>query len=247
MKLLEKRVAVVTGAAQGIGLAIASTFAIHGASLVIADLNLEAAQDAKAKLEALGAKALAVRVDVRDPAQVQHMVETTVSELGSLDVLVNNAGITRDATLRKMTLDDWQLVIDVHLKGTFLGTQAAAAVMRQQKCGAIVNISSISGKVGFVGQTNYSAAKAGIIGLTKAAAKELAPHGVRINAVQPGLIRTAMTEALRQDIWNQKVSEVPMGRAGEPEEVENAVLFLASDLASYITGAVLEVTGGRYM
>jgi 3-oxoacyl-[acyl-carrier protein] reductase len=167
--------------------------------------------------------------------------------LGSLDVLVNNAGITRDATLRKMTLDDWQLVIDVHLKGTFLGTQAAAAVMRQQKCGAIVNISSISGKVGFVGQTNYSAAKAGIIGLTKAAAKELAPHGVRINAVQPGLIRTAMTEALRQDIWNQKVSEVPMGRAGEPEEVANAVLFLASDLASYITGAVLEVTGGRYM
>jgi 3-oxoacyl-[acyl-carrier protein] reductase len=247
MKLLEKRVAVVTGAAQGIGVAIASTFAIHGASLVIADLNLEAAQDAKAKLEALGAKALAVRVDVRDPAQVQHMVETTVSELGSLDVLVNNAGITRDATLRKMTLDDWQLVIDVHLKGTFLGTQAAAAVMRQQKCGAIVNISSISGKVGFVGQTNYSAAKAGIIGLTKAAAKELAPHGVRINAVQPGLIRTAMTEALRQDIWNQKVSEVPMGRAGEPEEVANAVLFLASDLASYITGAVLEVTGGRYM
>lgn len=247
MKLLEKRVAVVTGAAQGIGMAIASTFAIHGASLVIADLNLEAAQDAKAKLEALGAKALAVRVDVRDPAQVQHMVETTVSELGSLDVLVNNAGITRDATLRKMTLDDWQLVIDVHLKGTFLGTQAAAAVMRQQKCGAIVNISSISGKVGFVGQTNYSAAKAGIIGLTKAAAKELAPHGVRINAVQPGLIRSAMTEALRQDIWNQKVSEVPMGRAGEPEEVANAVLFLASDLASYITGAVLEVTGGRYM
>jgi 3-oxoacyl-[acyl-carrier protein] reductase len=247
MKLLEKRVAVVTGAAQGIGMAIASTFAIHGASLVIADLNLEAAQDAKAKLEVLGAKALAVRVDVRDPAQVQHMVETTVSELGSLDVLVNNAGITRDATLRKMTLDDWQLVIDVHLKGTFLGTQAAAAVMRQQKCGAIVNISSISGKVGFVGQTNYSAAKAGIIGLTKAAAKELAPHGVRINAVQPGLIRTAMTEALHQDIWNQKVSEVPMGRAGEPEEVANAVLFLASDLASYITGAVLEVTGGRYM
>lgn len=247
MKLLEKRVAVVTGAAQGIGMAIASTFAIQGASLVIADLNLEAAQDAKAKLEALGAKALAVRVDVRDSAQVQHMVETTVSELGSLDVLVNNAGITRDATLRKMTLDDWQLVIDVHVKGTFLGTQAAAAVMRQQKCGAIVNISSISGKVGFVGQTNYSAAKAGIIGLTKAAAKELAPHGVRINAVQPGLIRTAMTEALRQDIWNQKVSEVPMGRAGEPEEVANAVLFLASDLASYITGAVLEVTGGRYM
>ncbi len=247
MKLLEKRVAVVTGAAQGIGMAIASTFAIQGASLVIADLNLEAAQDAKAKLEALGAKALAVRVDVRDPAQVQHMVETTVSELGSLDVLVNNAGITRDATLRKMTLDDWQLVIDVHLKGTFLGMQAAAAVMRQQKCGAIVNISSISGKVGFVGQTNYSAAKAGIIGLTKAAAKELAPHGVRINAVQPGLIRSAMTEALRQDIWNQKVSEVPMGRAGEPEEVANAVLFLASDLASYITGAVLEVTGGRYM
>lgn len=247
MKLLENRVAIVTGAAQGIGLAIASTFATHGASLVIADLNVEAAQDARAKLEALGAKALAIRVDVRDPVQVQQMVETAVSELGSLDVLVNNAGITRDATLRKMTLDDWQLVIDVHLKGTFLGTQAAATVMRQQKRGAIVNISSISGKVGLVGQTNYSAAKAGIIGLTKAAAKELAPHGVRVNAVQPGLIRTAMTEALRQDIWDQKLSEVPMGRAGEPGEVANAVLFLASDLASYITGTVLEVTGGRFM
>jgi 3-oxoacyl-[acyl-carrier protein] reductase len=247
MRLLENRVAVVTGAAQGIGLAIATTFANHGASVVIADVNAEGAQTARVRLEQLGVKALALAVDVREPEQIRQMVETAVSQLGGLDILVNNAGITRDATMRKMTLENWQLVIDVHLKGTFLGTQAAAAIMREQKRGSIVNISSISGKIGLVGQTNYSAAKAGIVGLTKAAAKELAPHGVRVNAVQPGLIRTAMTEALRPDIWEQKVAETPLRRAGEPEEVANVVLFLASDLASYMTGAVLEVTGGRDM
>jgi 3-oxoacyl-[acyl-carrier protein] reductase len=247
MKLLEQRTAIITGGAQGIGLAIAQTFAEQGANLVIGDLQLEQAERACQQLAAKGVQTLAVRADVRDQEQVEQMVAQAMAQFGHLDVMVNNAGITRDATMRKMTLDDWEMVIDVHLKGTWLGTRAAAAVMREQKHGSIVNISSISGKVGMVGQTNYSAAKAGIVGLTKAAAKELAYLNVRVNAVQPGLIRTAMTEALRPDIWEKKVSEVPMGRAGEPAEVANVVLFLASDLSSYMTGTVLEVTGGRFI
>lgn len=247
MKLLEHRTAIITGGAQGIGFAIAQIFAEQGANLVIGDLQLEQAEIACQQLTAKGVQAIAVRVDVRNQEQVERMVGWAVSEFGQLDVMVNNAGITRDATMRKMTLDDWEMVIDVHLKGTWLGTRAAAAVMRGQKRGAIVNISSISGKVGMVGQTNYSAAKAGIVGLTKAAAKELAYLNVRVNAVQPGIIKTAMTEALRADVWEKKLAEVPMGRAGEPSEVANVVLFLASDLSSYMTGTVLEVTGGRFI
>jgi 3-oxoacyl-[acyl-carrier protein] reductase len=162
--------------------------------------------------------------------------------------MVNNAGITRDATLRKMAAADFRAVIDVHLTGAWNGTRYAAQAMREHgRGGSIVNISSISGKVGNFGQTNYSAAKAGLIGLTKASAKELARAGVRVNAVQPGLIRTAMTEAMPREAWDAKMTEIPMARAGEPAEVAQAVLFLASDMASYITGAVLEVTGGRYM
>ena len=161
--------------------------------------------------------------------------------------MVNNAGITRDATMRNMTLADFRAVIDVHLQGAWLGTRFAAAVMREQESGSIINMSSISGKVGNIGQTNYSAAKAGLVGLTKASAKELAHLGIRVNAIQPGLVRTAMTEAMRQDIWEQRLTEIPMGRAGEVQDIANVALFLASELAGYMTGTVLEVTGGRYM
>ncbi len=160
--------------------------------------------------------------------------------------MVNNAGITRDATMRKMTEQDFDQVIDVHLKGTWNGTRAAAAVVENHR-GTILNVSSLSGKVGNPGQTNYSAAKAGIIGLTKAAAKELGRYGVRVNAIAPGLIRTPMTEALPQHIWDQKVSDIPLGRAGEPDEVGNVALFLASEMSSYVTGAVIAVGGGRFM
>ena len=180
-------------------------------------------------------------------AEVEALIAAAVDTFGGLDVMVNNAGITRDATMRKMTEEQFDQVISVHLKGTWNGTRKAADVMRENKRGSIVNISSISGKVGLIGQTNYSAAKAGIVGLTKAAAKEVAHLGVRINAIQPGLIRSAMTEAMPQRIWDAKLAEVPMARAGEPDEVANVALFLASDLSSYMTGTVLEVTGGRYI
>jgi 3-oxoacyl-[acyl-carrier protein] reductase len=179
---------------------------------------------------------------------VQALVDRAVAELGSLDVLVNNAGITRDATLRKMPVEDFDAVIAVHLRGTWLGTKAASLAMREQEGGgAIVNISSISGKVGNAGQTNYSAAKAGIVGMTKAAAKELGHLGIRVNAVQPGLIHTAMTAAMPQDVFEARVQEIPLGRAGDPDDVANAVLFLASDLAGYLTGITIEVGGGRHI
>ncbi|HLS77073.1 MAG TPA: 3-oxoacyl-ACP reductase FabG [Nocardia sp.] len=245
MGLLEGRVAVVTGAAQGIGLHIARRFVAEGAKVAIGDINDEAGAAAVAELGGDEVAAYA-HCDVRDAAQVAALIDTA-ERFGPLGVFVNNAGLTRDATMRKMTEDDFDTVIGVHLKGTWNGTRAAAARMREHGRGAIVNISSLSGKIGLPGQTNYSAAKAGIVGLTKAAAKEVAFKNVRVNAVQPGLIRTAMTEAMPQKVWDQKMAEIPLGRAGEPDEVANVVLFLACDLSSYMTGAVLEVTGGRYM
>ena len=246
MALLAGRTAIVTGGAQGLGYAIAEQFIAEGARVVLGDLNIDGTRKAA---EALGGPdvARAVRCDVTAAADVDALVAAALAEFGSLDVMVNNAGITRDATLRKMTEQQFDEVIAVHLKGTWNGTRAAATVMREQGSGAIVNMSSISGKVGLIGQTNYSAAKAGIVGLTKAAAKELAHLGVRVNAIQPGLIRSAMTEAMPQRIWDAKLAEVPMGRAGEPREVASVALFLASELSSYMTGTVLEVTGGRHI
>ncbi|ATD70084.1 MULTISPECIES: 3-oxoacyl-ACP reductase FabG [Gordonia] len=244
--LLEGRTAVVTGGAQGIGFEIARSFVDAGAKVVLGDLNLDAAQAAAEKLGGRDV-ARAVKCNVVNGDEVDALLAEAVDGFGSLDVLVNNAGITRDATMRTMTEEDFDLVISVHLKGTWNGTRKAAAIMREAKRGAIVNISSLSGKVGMVGQTNYSAAKAGIVGMTKAAAKEMAHHGVRVNAIQPGLIRSAMTEAMPQKAWDQKMSEIPMHRAGEVGEVASVALFLASDMSSYMTGTVLEVTGGRFM
>lgn len=246
VSLLTGQIAVITGGAQGLGFAIAQRFVDEGARVVLGDVNLEATQAAADSLG--GAEvAHAVRCDVTSSAEVDALIAAAIDRFGGLDIMVNNAGITRDATMRKMTEDDFDKVIAVHLKGTWNGLRAAAAVMRENKRGTIVNMSSISGKVGMVGQTNYSAAKAGIVGMTKAASKELAYLGVRVNAIQPGLIRSAMTEAMPQRIWDSKVAEVPLGRAGEPDEVAKVALFLASDLSSYMTGTVLEVTGGRHL
>jgi 3-oxoacyl-[acyl-carrier protein] reductase len=244
--LLAGRTAVVTGAAQGIGYAIAEVFVEEGARVVLGDLNAETV-DLAAKQLGGPDIALGVRCDVTSAADVDALLAAARDAFGSVDVMVNNAGITRDATMRTMTSEQFDQVIDVHLKGTWHGTRAASAIMREQKRGAIVNISSMSGKVGMVGQTNYSAAKAGIVGLSKAAAKEMAHHGVRVNVIQPGLIRSAMTEALPQHIWDQKVSEIPLQRVGEPRDIARVALFLASEMSSYMTGTVLEVSGGRFM
>ncbi|MGO1182277.1 MAG: 3-oxoacyl-ACP reductase FabG [Micrococcaceae bacterium] len=245
MTLLKGKSAVVTGAAQGIGRAIAQVFVENGASVVISDINGDAAEAAASELRNDGYEATSIAADVTQEEDVENLVRQVQEKYGSLDVMVNNAGITRDATMRRMTTDEFDQVIQVHLRGCWLGTRGAASVMREQGSGSIVNLSSISGKVGNIGQTNYAAAKAGIVGLTKSAAKEVGFKGVRVNAIQPGLIKTAMTAAMPADIFAEREKDIPLGRAGDPRDVANAALFLGSDLASYVTGIVVEVSGGR--
>lgn len=245
MTLLTGRTAVITGSAQGIGYAIAQAFAAEGANIVVADINPDAAADAAARL-GIGERAIGVACNVADGGDVDALATAATEAFGSLDVWVNNAGITRDATMRKMSEEMFDQVIAVHLRGNWLGTRAASAIMREQeRGGSIVNLSSISGKIGNLGQTNYSAAKAGIVGLTKAAAKEVGFKGVRVNAIMPGLIKTPMTAAMPEDVLAERVKDIPLGRAGEPEDIAQAALFLASDMSSYITGTVIEVAGGR--
>ena len=248
MNEMTGRAGVVTGGAQGIGLAIATALVREGANVVLADLDGDVGAKAAEALSAQGpGRAFAAVCDVTSEDAVGATAGICTEQYGSLDFWVNNAGITRDKTLRNMTLDDFRKVLDVHLVGGWLGTRAAAAIMREQGSGAIVNISSISGKVGNPGQTNYSAAKAGLVGLTKASAKELARYGIRVNAVQPGLIRTTMTEAMKPEVFASRIAEIPLARAGEPEEVAEVVLFLLTDRSSYMTGTVLEIGGGRHI
>jgi 3-oxoacyl-[acyl-carrier protein] reductase len=244
VNLLDGQVAIVTGGAQGIGLAIAEQFIACGASVLIADVDEAQAQEAARNLNA-GDRAAAERCDVTKGTDLDALVKTCIARFGRLDILVNNAGITRDAYMAKMSEGDFDAVIGVSLKGAWLGTRAVAPRFREQRSGSIINMSSLSGKIGNPGQTNYSAAKAGLIGLTKASAKELGPSGVRVNAIMPGLIKTAMTLAMKPEVWQAKEREVPMQRAGTPEEVAGVAVFLASPLASYVNGAVIEVTGGR--
>ena len=237
------KVALVTGGSRGIGAAISK--ALQDAGYTVAATYAGNDDAAKAFTEETGIKTY--KWSVADYNACAAGIKQIEEDLGPIAVLVNNAGITRDATMRKMTEQQFDDIIAIHLKGTWNGTRAAAGRMREHGGGAIVNVSSISGKVGLMGQTNYSAAKAGIVGLTKAAAKEVAFKGVRVNAIQPGLIRTAMTLAMPQQVWDEKMAEIPMGRAAEPSEVAQVVLFLASDMSSYMTGTVLEITGGRHI
>lgn len=247
MSLLEDRTAIITGAAQGLGFAIAEAFVAEGANVILGDLNEEAAISAARSLD-VGERALGMACNVVDLDQVGLLCRTALEKFGTLDVMVNNAGITRDATIRKMTEEQFDQVVAVHLRGTWNGVKSATGIMREQATGgSIINVSSISGKVGMLGQTNYSAAKAGIVGMTKAAAKEVGFKDVRINAIQPGFINTPMTSSMRQDVIDAKLAEIPMGRPGEPSEIASAVVFLASDLSSYVTGTVLEIAGGRHI
>ncbi|WLQ05761.1 3-oxoacyl-ACP reductase FabG [Arthrobacter oryzae] len=245
MELLKNRTAVITGGANGLGLATAVAFAREGANVVIGDLDAEQAAKAAAGL-GIGNRAMGIGCNVTSAEDIDALAGAARDTFGALDVWVNNAGFTRDATMRKMSEDDFDAVISVHLKGAWLGTRAAAGIMRHQPHGgSIINVSSISGKVGNPGQTNYSAAKAGIVGLTKAAAKEVGFANVRVNAVQPGIIRTALIDSMKPEVLQARLSEVPLARFGEPEEVASVILFLASELSSYMTGTVLEIAGGR--
>ncbi len=248
MGLLDGRNAIVTGSARGLGLAMAERFGEEGARVVLSDIDATALAEAQSKLTARGLAVSTFPADVTREDAVSALVRHCADTWGSVDVMVNNAGITRDGVLRKLTTEDFRKVIEVHMLGGWLGTKMASLQMREQGTGgSVINISSMSGKVGNPGQTNYSAAKAGLIGLTKAAAKEGARYGIRVNAIQPGFIRTAMTEQMPQDVLAERVAEIPLGRIGEPRDVANAALFLASDLSSYLTGITIEVSGGRNM
>jgi 3-oxoacyl-[acyl-carrier protein] reductase len=242
---LELRTAVVTGAARGLGYAIAQVFADNGATVVLSDADSDAVE---AAAHQLGRGAVGVRADVTSEDDIAALVRTAVDRTGRLDIMVNNAGIMRDSTIRRMAFADFRAVVDIHLQGTWLGIKHAAEAMRAASApGVIINMSSISGKVGNAGQTNYSAAKAGIVGMTKAAAKELGFAGIRVVALQPGIIETPMTEALSPEIRAQRLADIPLGRFGTPDDVANAALFLASDQASYLTGITLEIAGGRHV
>lgn len=246
--ILGGKVALITGASRGIGRAIAIRLAAEGAKIAVNYAgNTAAAEEVKAAIEQSGGTAMLIQTDVSDAVAAAEMVARVHEEFGGLDILVNNAGITRDTLLLRMKDEDFDTVINTNLKGVYTCTKAAAKLMTKQRSGRIVNLTSVVGEIGNVGQTNYAAAKAGVIGFTKAAAKELAPRGVTVNAVAPGFIDTDMTAVLKDNIREKIVEGIPLGALGKPEHVADAVLFLVSDAASYITGQTLNVDGGMVM
>ncbi|MUV37697.1 3-oxoacyl-[acyl-carrier-protein] reductase [Lentibacillus sp. JNUCC-1] len=247
VKRLENKVAIITGAANGIGLQAAETFALEGAKVVIADYDVKSGEASAEKLNAKGLTCMFVQVDVADRNSVDQMVEHTTSTYGQVDILVNNAGITRDAMFRKMTPEQFQQVLEVNLTGVFNCTQAVLPAMLDQGKGKIISTSSVSGVYGNVGQTNYAATKAGIVGMTKTWAKELGHKGINVNAVVPGFTATNMVETVPQKVIDQIVSQVPMQRLGDPQDIANAYLFLASEESNYINGHALHVDGGIMM
>jgi len=244
MGLVDQKVVIVTGAAQGIGLCAAERFAQEGAYVAIWDFNAEKGAASEKQLKDKGYKVRFQQVNVADMASVKAAVQALLQETGRIDVLVNNAGITRDASLLKMTEEQWQQVLDVNLGGVFHCTQAVAPTMVEQKSGCIINTSSVVGLYGNYGQTNYVATKSGVIGMTKVWARELGRKGVRVNAVAPGFIATDMVETVPENVIEQIVGKTPLARMGNPEDIANAYLFLASDMASFISGTVLSVDGG---
>ncbi|MBN2983549.1 3-oxoacyl-[acyl-carrier-protein] reductase [Cohnella algarum] len=245
---LSGKSALVTGASRGIGRAIAIALAEAGADVAVNYSGSEAAAAETVRaIEALGRKAVAVKANVGKAAEFESLAQTTLETFGKLDILVNNAGITRDNLIMRMKEEDFDAVIETNLKGVFNGIKAATRPMMKQRYGRIINISSVVGVLGNAGQANYVAAKAGVIGLTKSAARELASRGITVNAVAPGYIETDMTDKLPQEAREGILSQVPLGRMGKPEDVASAVVYLASDAASYLTGQTIHIDGGMYM
>jgi 3-oxoacyl-[acyl-carrier protein] reductase len=244
---LKDKIALVTGGAQGIGKIVGEELARQGAHVILGDVNLEGAQASAAKIKDNGGSASAVELNVTDADGVQKTFDSISKEFKLVDILVNNAGITRDGLVMRMKEADWDQVLSINLKGSFLCTQQAVKQMMKQKSGSIVNIASIVGLMGNAGQANYSASKAGLIGLTKTTAREVASRGIRVNAIAPGFIDTAMTQVLDEKVRERLIEQIPLARLGLPEDIANCVSFLVSDRAGYVTGQVLSVNGGMLM
>ncbi|MDV2582527.1 3-oxoacyl-ACP reductase FabG [Alkalibacillus haloalkaliphilus] len=247
MARLDGRVAIITGGANGIGYAAANLFGEEGAKVVLADFDVETGKEKAQQLQNEGFDVMFVQVNVADRISVDHMIEQVIKQYGKIDILVNNAGITRDAMLSKMSVEDFQQVIDVNLTGVFHCTQAALPYLLEQGKGKVINTSSVSGTYGNVGQTNYAAAKAGLIGMTKTWAKELGRKQINVNAVAPGFTETSMVESVPEHIIEGLKKQVPMGRLGQPEDIAKAYLYLASDDSDYVNGQVINVDGAIMM
>jgi len=247
MKQLENQIAVVTGAGRGIGRAIALKLADHGADVVAVDLKTEFVQETADAVRKLGRKAWTVAANVSEAASVEAAAAQILKDPGRVDILVNNAGITKDGLLMRMSEADWDAVLDINLKGTFLFTRELSRALLKQRSGRIVNIASVIGLIGNAGQGNYAASKAGVIGLTKSCAREFASRSVTVNAIAPGFIQTAMTDKLSQEQKDAITKQIPLASLGQPEDVAEAVLFFASPAARYVTGQVLAVDGGMVM
>ncbi|WP_418790095.1 3-oxoacyl-[acyl-carrier-protein] reductase [Phosphitispora sp. TUW77] len=245
--ILRDKTVLVTGAGRGIGRTIAIKLAENGADVALVDLTTESTDEVAAEIRKMGRTAIVLAGNVTIAGEVDDFVKKAVDQFGRIDILVNNAGITRDTLLMRMKEEDWDAVLSVNLKGAFLCTKAVSRIMMKQRYGRIVNISSVIALMGNAGQANYGASKAGIIGFSKSVARELASRGITVNAVAPGFIETQMTDVLPEDMKKQLVNQIPLGRIGSPQDVADAVLFLASDAASYITGQTITVDGGMVM
>ncbi len=244
---LKDKAAIITGGARGIGKEIALLFAREGACIVVCDVNEEAIAAAVKDIESAGAEALGMKVDVTNPVQVEEMTGKVLDKFSKIDILINNAGITRDNLLLRMKEEDWDAVLNVNLKGTFNCTKAVSRIMIKQRSGKIVNIASIIGIMGNAGQANYAASKGGVISFTKSVAKELASRNINVNAVAPGFIKTDMTAKLSQEVVDAMLKMIPLGKLGAPSDVAKLALFLVSDDSAYITGEVIKVDGGMVM